>query len=213
MTETRDRVLVEALKLFRRRGFDKTTMRDVALAAGLSLGAAYYYFASKEAIVLAYYDERQREHARLARAQMAEASTLRGRLGAVFHTKVDVLVRDRKLLGALFRGVADPGDPTSPFGAATRQVREDSLALFAEAIAKEPLDEETKELATAALWTLHLGHLLYFLHDASAKQVKTRRLVDRSLDLVAEVLPLGPLMAPILTRVSAVLREAGLSRR
>ena len=38
-------------RCFRERGFEQTTMRDIAGRAGVSLGAAYYYFASKEAIV------------------------------------------------------------------------------------------------------------------------------------------------------------------
>jgi AcrR family transcriptional regulator len=37
--------------LFREQGFEQTTMRDVAARVGVSLGAAYYYFASKDAIV------------------------------------------------------------------------------------------------------------------------------------------------------------------
>jgi AcrR family transcriptional regulator len=213
MTDTRQRVLAAALKLFRRRGFDRTTMRDVAEEAGMSLGAAYYYFASKEAIVLAYYDDQQREHATLARSKLAGASTLRERLGAVFHTKLDVLARDRKLLGALFRSVGDPSDTTGPFGAATKQVREGSIALFGEAIAGEPLDSETRELAARALWALHMGLLLFFLHDRSTKQAKTRSLVDGALDLVAQVLPMGPVIAPVASNVAALLREAGVMGR
>jgi AcrR family transcriptional regulator len=211
--ETRDRVLAAALKLFRRRGFDRTTMRDVAKEAGLSLGAAYYYFASKEQIVLAYYDDGQREQARLARAALAGAKTLRERLGAVFHTQLDVLARDRKLLGALFRSVGDPSDVTGPFAAATRQVRDASIALFAEAIEGEPLDGETRELAAAALWALHLSFLLFFLHDASPRQERTRRLVDGALDLVAQVIPLGSAIAPVTARIAALLREAGVLAR
>ena len=38
--ETRRLVLETALALFRERGFDRTTVRDVAERAGLSLGAA-----------------------------------------------------------------------------------------------------------------------------------------------------------------------------
>ena len=210
MNDTRERVLAAALKLFRRRGFDRTTMRDVAEEAGMSLGAAYYYFASKEAIVLAYYDEQQGEHARLARARLAEAGTLRERLGAVFHTKLDVLARDRKLLGALFRSVGDPSDATGPFGAATREVRVGSMSLFGEAIAGEPLDGETRVLAAGALWSLHMAFLLFFLHDASPKQAKTRALVDGSLDLVAELVPLGSVLAPVTARIASLLREAGM---
>jgi len=210
MKGTRERVLAEALQLFRRRGFDRTTMRDVAGAAELSLGAAYYYFASKDAIVLAYYEAQQDAHARLSRARLTESATLRARLGAVVHAKLDVLSRDRKLLATLFRSVGDPADPAGPFGAATRHIREGSVALFAEAIAAEPLDDETKEVAATALWALHLGLLLYYLHDASPKQAKTRRLVDGALDLVAEAIPLGPLIAPITRRLTALLRESGV---
>ena len=53
--DTQARIFDAALALFRTRGFEATTMRDVAEAAELSLGAAYHYFSSKEAIVLAYY--------------------------------------------------------------------------------------------------------------------------------------------------------------
>src|SRR5262252_7981132 len=59
---TRSHILAAALRLFRERGFDSATMRDIAEAAGMSLGASYYYFPSKESIVSAYYDYVQHEH-------------------------------------------------------------------------------------------------------------------------------------------------------
>ena len=62
--DTSRRVFDTALRLFRDRGFEGTTMRDIADEAGLSLGAAYHYFVSKDAIVHAYYDRVQDEHAR-----------------------------------------------------------------------------------------------------------------------------------------------------
>src|ERR1051325_885821 len=65
--ETRRQILDTALALFRERGFDETTIRDIAGRAGLSLGAAYYYFRSKDAIVGAYYDYIQEEHQTRAR--------------------------------------------------------------------------------------------------------------------------------------------------
>ena len=52
-------------------------MRDVATAAGVSLGAAYYYFASKEAIVAAYYDHVQARHQAACREAFAAALDLR----------------------------------------------------------------------------------------------------------------------------------------
>src|SRR5262252_10554425 len=57
--DTRRRIYESALKLFREKGFEQTTMRDIAAKAGVALGAAYYYFASKDALVLAFYQEMQ----------------------------------------------------------------------------------------------------------------------------------------------------------
>ncbi len=62
-------ILQAALELFRERGFEVTTMRNIAQAAKVATGAAYYYFPSKEAIVLAYYDQVQRRHAEKVREE------------------------------------------------------------------------------------------------------------------------------------------------
>ena len=54
--ETRERILDAALALFRDKGFAQTSMRDIADAAGVATGAAYYYYRSKEDLVLAFYN-------------------------------------------------------------------------------------------------------------------------------------------------------------
>ena len=77
--ETRARILDAALQLFRENGFDRTGMRDVAERAGMSLGAAYHYFGSKDAIVFAYYEDVQREHERRGTRGRLVAGTVAGR--------------------------------------------------------------------------------------------------------------------------------------
>src|ERR1051325_7671352 len=89
--ETRRLILETALTLFRERGFEETTIRDIAGRAGLSLGAAYYYFKSKEAIVGAYYDYVQDEHLVRSRAAFSRAADLRDRLRAALHSKIDIM--------------------------------------------------------------------------------------------------------------------------
>ena len=56
--ETRARILDAAMDLFRRQGFDETTMREIAAEGGVATGAAYYYFDSKDAIALAFITSR-----------------------------------------------------------------------------------------------------------------------------------------------------------
>src|SRR5690349_346575 len=65
--QTRAAIAAAAQELFLERGYDKTTMRAVADRAGVSIGNAYYYFASKEHLVQAFYDHVQVEHAAAAR--------------------------------------------------------------------------------------------------------------------------------------------------
>src|SRR5215207_9871713 len=101
--DTRNRIYDAALALFRERGFDATTMRDVAAAADMSLGAAYHYFPSKDSIVLAYYDRVSQEHARRVAVELTEEKSLAARLGIAFRTKLEILRDDRPLMGALLR--------------------------------------------------------------------------------------------------------------
>ena len=54
--DTRRRIYEAAMELFREKGIEQTTMRDIAAKAEVALGGAYYYFSSKEAIVLACED-------------------------------------------------------------------------------------------------------------------------------------------------------------
>jgi len=48
----RERLLIEALRLFTSRGFAATTVREIVEAAGVSKPVLYYYFGSKEGLYL-----------------------------------------------------------------------------------------------------------------------------------------------------------------
>ncbi|HEX8813749.1 MAG TPA: TetR family transcriptional regulator, partial [Terracidiphilus sp.] len=88
---TRSNILSTALRVFRERGLESATMRELAAAAGASLGSTYYYFPSKEAIILAYYDDVQAEHARRFAAALAEKRLdFKDRLSSAFHSKLDI---------------------------------------------------------------------------------------------------------------------------
>lgn len=212
---TRATILRAALGLFRKKGFERTTMRDVARAAKVAVGAAYYYFPSKDALVLAYYADVQRACTDRANRDFAEAQDPRERLRAAIRGKLDILTRDRRLLSALFRTMFDPNNVLSVFAAASRDVREESIATFARALETSPsvaaLAETDRRVLAMSAWSLHMGVLLYFLHDESPGAAKTHELADAAVDLVADLLPASPLLAASLgARLSSVLDAAGL---
>src|SRR5207237_4129045 len=80
--ETRERILDAALQLFQQRGFDQTTMRDIAAAAGVATGAAYYYFRSKEELVMAFYVRTADEARDVIPAQLGHTRALGKRIHA-----------------------------------------------------------------------------------------------------------------------------------
>jgi AcrR family transcriptional regulator len=216
---TRELILGKAVELFRKQGFEVTTMRDIAGAAKIATGAAYYYFPSKEAIVSAYYDEVQRLQAAKVREALAAKEALRERLACVMHLKLEILKEDRKFLGALFRYSGEPGHPLSVFGKATETQRKQSMETFREALAGAEISEELMGLLPWGMWLAHLGMILYFIHDESESQVKTHKLVDRLADMLGGLVDLTnstlvrPFVRPFQVKMMQALREAGWSEQ
>jgi AcrR family transcriptional regulator len=54
--QVRERILVAALRVFGERGFHHATMQDIVRESGLSVGAIYTYFKSKDELFLAICD-------------------------------------------------------------------------------------------------------------------------------------------------------------
>jgi len=212
---TREVILRTALELFRSNGFEVATMRDIARAAEVATGAAYYYFPSKEAIVAAYYEQVQREHIEKVREAWKESSGMRERLGIVLHSKLEILKNDRRFLGALFRYTGEPDHPLSVFGKGTTEQRAQSLAIFREAISTTSLSEEMQQLLPPALWLAHLGMILCLIYDESPDQQKTHQLVDSVLDLLVQAIEwtnsafVRPFVQPMQTKVLHMLQDAG----
>src|SRR6201999_2725225 len=57
----RDQILSAARRCFLRDGFHATSMQDLFAEAGLSAGAVYRYFASKEEVIVAIAEDNMRE--------------------------------------------------------------------------------------------------------------------------------------------------------
>jgi len=54
--ERKEQILDAAMETFSEKGFHKTRMSDIAVSSGLSKGSLYWYFDSKDAIILKLID-------------------------------------------------------------------------------------------------------------------------------------------------------------
>lgn len=205
------------MALFKERGFDQTTMRDVSQAAGMALGTAYYHFPSKEAIIAEYYQTVQYQHHAYVVEHLPGVKSLQDRLRLVFRSKIDILQADRKLIGVIFRYTGDPLHPLSLLGEGTRDLQQQTAETIGLALKGERFSREVAELLPMALWSLHMGTLLYLLYDTSERQTRTYALVDQSLALTTQLLGvvrqplLSPVVLPILRQVSGLLDAAQIN--
>lgn len=208
--ETSLKILEAALELFREQGFDSTTMRDIASKAGVATGAAYYYYASKEAIVMAFYERAWQEMQLSIGGAVAEARGLEGKLRALIRVKMDYFSANRAVLRALLRVGADPRDPLSPFSSATAAIRHGDMEWFGRVL-KEGGVAVPKDLAAhlpAALWFFQMGIIFYWVTDESTRQARSIHLLHLSCKIAVMLLRLAGLpMTRPLRRTALELME------
>jgi AcrR family transcriptional regulator len=208
--ETRERIVDAALRLFREKGFDETTMRDIAAEAGVATGAAYYYFRAKEELVMAFYMRTADEARTLMPGLLARSTDLRKRLHAAIALKLSQFSQHRRLLIALVRIGIDPKHPLSPFGRETAPLREDSIQAFRDALdgANVNIPKDLRAELPNLLWFYQLGIILFWIFDESPGQMKSEKLLDGTLDLIVRLIRLSslPLMGPLRRRLLNTLR-------
>jgi len=212
---TRARIYGAALRIFRERGFHAATMREIAAAAGVALGAAYYYFDSKNAIVMSFYERAQEQMTPELERILASQHTLESRLRAIIQQKFDYFAPNRALLGALSAHI-DPAHPLSPFSQATAEIRNRDTAFFARAVADSGVRMTPSILPylPRLLWLYQMGLMLFWVYDKSAGQARTAFLFDKTLGMfllfvkLAGVPLLRPLYRPAGELLKAIYGEA-----
>ena len=180
----KQRLYQTAITLMSKRGYEMTTLRDVARQAGVSVGLLYRYFPSKRAVIVALYDELSADFAR--RALAMPSGKWRERFIFTLKASLQSLEPHRMTLRALIPVlVGDPEEGLFAESAAFSRLR--VQAVFQEAVVgatdapARPLAESVGRL----LYLVHLAVLLWWLLEKSAKQRATRSLVS----LMQDVLP------------------------
>jgi AcrR family transcriptional regulator len=191
--ETRKRILEAALRLFMEEGYEKATMRRIAQDAGLTPGATYYHFPSKENIVFHFYESSFADHVAAVDRILETERGLRERLSGVIAAHLKVAEPFHSISKALYRTAADPAHPLSPFSAESKSLRDKNIGIFARALEGHTsgLTKPVREKLPELLWLYKMGVILFWLYDDSPEQAKTYRFLDQTSDILVKIIRLS----------------------
>jgi len=165
--QVRDAILRAAERLFRRDGYQATTLARVAREAGISPATVYVYFDSKLATLYAVYDP-----------------WLRRRLGALARRLASIReprARLRALLAALWRDIPAwhncfANNLIQALATSTLQERYDpALLRWVEARIAEVLRDTLPPQRSNSLRQAHLAHILMMAFDGFVIHRRLRR--------------------------------------
>jgi AcrR family transcriptional regulator len=199
--QTRAIILSTALRLFRERGYEETTMRAIAEEAGVVLSNAYYYFRSKEELVHEFYIQLQMEQFAAAEPVLLTEKTFKNRLIGTLRAQMGVISQHQRLFIGLFKIAADPTNRLNPFNEATQDIRQKCVGRFQQLVegSQENLPADIKAELPYLLWMFNMAIVLFWIYDRSPNCIRTYRLIELAGELIANLVGIAgmPLMAPL----------------
>jgi AcrR family transcriptional regulator len=96
--DRREQILDAAEQVFAQKGFDKARMDDIVAVSGLSKGALYWYYKSKDALIKALLDRIFSGDLRAAESLAAAEGSAAERLQIFYRTSVEEIRRFEKLM-------------------------------------------------------------------------------------------------------------------
>ena len=178
--DTRETIRAVALELFSTKGFEQTSLREIAERVGLTKASLYYHYSSKQALLVAVVEPVLTGWRTIA----DEAETLEHTPGNVRQVVVrclDVLLRNRAIVGVFQR------DPAG-VAVVAKSLWEDSLALGRKLVVwlSGPMPTTTSQLrAVAAMEVLGgvLAAATYGIGDAAETELR-EVLLEAALDVL-----------------------------
>jgi AcrR family transcriptional regulator len=121
-TERRQRVLLAALELGAKGGYDAVQMRDVATRANVALGTIYRYFPSKDALLAAAMVEWMEDLERRVSQRAPRGATTTERVYDVLRRAIGTIERQPRLAEAVITALTSDDREADSASAATTDV-------------------------------------------------------------------------------------------
>ncbi|GAA3212728.1 TetR/AcrR family transcriptional regulator [Microbacterium terregens] len=208
---TRARIREVALRSFRERGYDATTIRLIAEEAGVSVGTTHYHFPTKNHLVQELYLDVQLAHRAAAEPLLEVTDDLVERLGAVYRTGIAQLRPYHARAPEFVSAAMSPRSPINPLSEDSGPALAIVEGLFTRAVdgASTSLRKEFRATLPRALVLAHLLLALFWVYDPTPGQARTEKLLQRGLKLLRAALPLTrvPVLRAPLRELLAVVAD------
>ncbi|MDQ3001904.1 MAG: TetR/AcrR family transcriptional regulator [Fibrobacterota bacterium] len=180
----------------RAKGYAEVTLRDVGRRAGLSDGAIYKFFPSKEKILLAYYVEKMENLRREGEALAGKSDySLGEKLQSLLEFQIGQYEGEKDFLEKTFHPTFVAASLMWSEVAAMRKAYLGTVRSCLDvAVAKGELPEPVwTGIVDEMFWCHYIGVMMYWLKDDSENHEDTTQFIDRTLNFLTAVVA-GPLL-------------------
>jgi AcrR family transcriptional regulator len=193
--ETKQRLLKAALELFREKGLEGTTTKEVSKRAGIAEGTLFNYFKTKEDLALYFFQNETENLIKWFRAEVPlRKAALPERLFAIIHRQLEYLEPYESFIGAVFYRSLQPTSCLNPLSFDSQELRLKYLRFIREVLAEAEARGEIPhlgDLGAYAVGLFYIGIVTHWLHDRSRGKQKTLALLDRALTIGTRMLKKG----------------------
>ena len=183
---TKEKIIASAIDLFSKKGFNFTSISDIAKSTGITKGAIYHHFENKDAIFYAVLESvRHLWREKVLRDLFGKSNAI-DRLATLFNNHACIIEEHENICLVLSGFVMEMDNVNSEFIAALEEIFSD-LTLFIERIVikGQRSDEIRKDLdphlvalnlvgimeGSAIPWILNRGRINYDEYSETQKQI------------------------------------------
>ncbi|MEW6053937.1 MAG: TetR/AcrR family transcriptional regulator [Nitrospirota bacterium] len=96
--ESKKKIMQAAMDVFSRKGYAKTSIREIAKTAGISIGGVYLYFNTKEELYRNLIHDKRREMAAMIERTVSEAESASGALSKFLELYLEYALKHKEFI-------------------------------------------------------------------------------------------------------------------
>src|SRR5271170_2772582 len=168
---TKERILGAALQLFREKGLEGTTTKEISKRSGIAEGTLFNYFKTKEDLALYFFQKETEDLIQWFRGQARlQNAPLPEKLFGIIHRQLEYIEPYEDFIGAVFYRSLQPTSTLSPLSFESQELRLKYLRFIREILAEAEKKGEIPpvgDLGAYAVGLFYIGIVTHWLHDDS----------------------------------------------